>query len=193
MKRIIPIILILLSLSSVSYSEPTPTLQYLINEPVSMLDWGLFQLNNKLNEISVGYDDGKKFKTITLNTIVLYNFEKNTIIINSHPKELYYVIDGKKNAKQLCKDIATNIRATLVISPNPPFESFFSILLIDTLFSHRGYTKSDRPKDTAIELMDIMEIYTSLSYREKDDNMQEKAPQIKCKSPLKSNETYYSE
>jgi len=49
-KKCIPIVVLVLLIITVGISkaEPTPTLQYLMDTPVSMLDFGIYRLDNLL-------------------------------------------------------------------------------------------------------------------------------------------------
>ena len=51
--KCIPIVVFLLFISvGISKAEPTPTISYLMNTPVSMLDFGIYKLETLLNEES---------------------------------------------------------------------------------------------------------------------------------------------
>jgi len=57
MKKFLLSVLFILLVSTNVYCEPDKTFQYLINEPVSLLDLGIFRLNQKLLYLSEGLNN----------------------------------------------------------------------------------------------------------------------------------------
>ena len=79
-KKCIPIVLFLLFISvGTSKAEPTPTISYLMNTPVSMLDFGIFKLNTRFESYSDKLRIGKTEPLIT----VEYEWDSNRIEIIS--------------------------------------------------------------------------------------------------------------
>lgn len=195
MKRVFSAVVVLLSIASVSYAEPTPAIKYLMSKPLSLMDWGLHHLDEHLKDMYISFyldTDESKLKTAQLKTTVDYNWEKNRIVINSNPAGVSFVMGAKEPARKLCSEIVKKIRAELKIDSENPAVTPESSFAVDKFFSHSGYRLPDEPKKLVDELLSIIEINTSLSYWAKTDNASGKASQLSCKTPLMSNEAHYS-
>jgi hypothetical protein len=119
--------------SGICKAEPDSTIKYLMNEPISMLEWGLFRLEQNLKRTSREYKAN-------------YYQDINRIYIE-------YMFDNKlqdlHRAKDACKNVFIEIRSA-VASP----------LIFNHSFSHSMHYKfKNEPTDLAEKLMAITEIY----------------------------------
>jgi len=71
--NIILFLAILLSFAGISHAEQTNTIKYLVNEPLTLLDLGLFRLNRMVNEdpygranVTFDWENNKIFIHITI-------------------------------------------------------------------------------------------------------------------------------
>jgi hypothetical protein len=88
---IILFLTILLSFAGISHAEQTNTIKYLVNEPLTLLDLGLYRLNRLVNEdpygranVTFDWENNK----ITINITILEHFV-NTRINMKNEKEAY--------------------------------------------------------------------------------------------------------
>ncbi len=56
-KNIILFLTILVSFAGISHAEQTNTIKYLVNEPLTLLDLGLYRLNRLVNEDPYGKEN----------------------------------------------------------------------------------------------------------------------------------------
>src|SRR2546427_13041601 len=88
MKILIPILL-LFYLASQSYAEPSPTVRKLMNEPVSLFEYGLYKLEKRLESIDFsdehyGYNNPENrllSQPKSTSSEVYYEWGRNRIII----------------------------------------------------------------------------------------------------------------
>ena len=93
-------------------ANPSPPIRRLMHEPVSMLDWGLYQLAQDLNE-------GMKVRMEKLQILgdtsaallsVRYNFERDLIEVwMMVPPDLAF----KQEPKELCRQAVSGLRTDL--------------------------------------------------------------------------------
>lgn len=103
-------------------AEPSSDISTLMNRQISLLDWGLFRLEQSLNEtdhdvfVSYGWDENE----ITIGTIS-----------DPHSK-----IESMEIAKRDCDEIFSDFDAKLLIWDGEDF----SFCQICNFFTHNGYT-----------------------------------------------------
>jgi len=179
-------------------SEPTPAFQYLMNEPVSMMDWGLYQLGNLIDGQSINW---KMQDEKPLLTYVKYNWDLNKIQIFIE----YGLVIGsgieKKKIKDSIIEIIDKIRNLLTgkhhnIDPNDSSLAY--------QFKHDGYASKKRVKNLGRKLCQNTEIIiqvlkatvrpmpgtpsktiTTINYSEK--------PYLECHAPLLGKEIFWKE
>jgi len=149
---------------NVADAEPSSNMHYLMNEPVSMMDWGLLNIDRSLQA------DGRLSKYG--NTITYYDWDKNRIIIDM-------AITGatsKEQAKEWCRDIVSQIRTFLGINERDG-KPFFSRSYLYNYFSHEGFHKNTEPEGLDKELDIIAIIQVRILYKGN-------AESVKCEAPL---------
>ncbi|MDB4265055.1 hypothetical protein N9893_03215 [bacterium] len=141
-----------LFLFEICRAEPDSTIQYLMNEPVTMLEWGLFRLEQHLNRTPQGL---KVNYYPEINRIRI----EHEIGFNNKFKDLYW-------AKDACKHVFKAIRS-LAGSP----------LIYKHSFHHSmHYRLKNEPKDLDKKLMAITEIYVVAHYGDKNSSVMCTAP-----------------
>ena len=182
-KKFIPIaVLILFIIIGSSKAEPTSTISYLMNTPVSMLDFGIYKLESRLFEMRESWAIAKFEPTVQ----VQYRYDLNRIIIL-----LRYAIFKKDDIKDIQK-IDIKHRITMMIKSlktlgfalnSEGIPSPFENSVMELYFGHVGYEIKGEPKNIGKELDQITEIYVEF-FNGKE--------WIKCKSPLIGNTMYWS-
>jgi len=128
-------------------AEPSETIKYLINEPASLFDLGLYRLNKELLKVSIGCTakDAPLVRSISAE----YNWELNRIEIN-----IRYIYGAKKLPQNLKKIITYDINQqknylNIDSSTGKPFgqQSY-----LKKYFTHLGYKNKDMPKDLGKKL-----------------------------------------
>jgi hypothetical protein len=139
---------------SMAEAEPNPNIKYLMNDSVSMLDWGLYRIEKDVEatlEDPAGY--GLNTDTI-IDSSPVYDWDKNRIIVGVHVSKAISL----EQAKSWCRKIVRMVRTTLNVSPDTgePFPSLDQNGgALYSFFSHAGYTKKSEPKGLSKELDNI--------------------------------------
>ena len=182
MKRLILISLmttVLVVASSECRAEPTPAVNYLMNTPVSMFDFGISHLEAKLNDTlrSNGYKGLAS---------VVYQWNTNKISINLFPTvqgKKYTLtpspgvfldfeplnLTNEKEAKEQCKYFVAIVRDHLGINtrtgkPLATEKEPLSLLQLYFSRAHAGYIHKAEPKNLFGEIDNITEISVSIGY-----------------------------
>ena len=181
-KKCIPIVVFLLFIAvGVSKAEPTPSVQLLMNIPVSIFEFGIYTLENRLFEMRESWAIINNKPTVT----VQYNYDLNRITIR-----LIYLITKKDEIKVIqgteIKPHITKVIKSLKTfgfsldeqgNPGPGEHS-----AMELYFHHEGYTLKKMPKNIGKELDKITEIYVMFYGGKK---------RFKCRSPLIGNKIYW--
>lgn len=158
MKKCIPIVVFLLFIAvGISKAEPTPTVSYLMNTPVSMLDFGMFKLNTLLNDESAKLMISKTKPTIGVD----YDWDSNRIkiiILYYSKKELNEVHDMKKEITLLIEQIKGAYFQYEHKAGKPTRARKFGVSMIDRCFTPPGFVSAVQPKNLVEELDKIIEI-----------------------------------
>lgn len=164
-------------------AEPTPTVRYLMKEPMSLWDKGMIQLRDHLKN-----DPSSRLLYVT----VEYDWDANRIRIGA--VELGQEALSATEAKPWCKRTLESLRAALWVHwyPDPTTgEPVVTGSMIPKFFWHEGYTTKPRPPDNlADELHSITElsaVYTGIL----PDNQGTKI--FTCRSPLLSDKVLFEE
>lgn len=150
--------------SGICKAEPDSTIKYLMNEPVSMLDWGLFQLEKRLEAglsdvCSVDYEPVSN--RIRIERII--GFDKK--------------LPDIEWAKSECKSAVIGIR--VIADQTVAFKSDFYHRLGSSRFKRE-------PENLAEMLMKVTEIRIVVFYRGT-------TKPIRCMGPLLGEDIYFKE
>lgn len=134
-------------------AEPDSKVKYLMDEPVSMFDFGLFRLEMLFREHLIGDYESE----------VSYNWDRNLIEIKNEPGTTE-ILKNKNEAKNWCKLYISSVRAVMTL---PQYDFFFT---------HYGYARKNRPENLYNHFRKIIEISTLVLY--KGGSVKAKAPLI---------------
>ena len=184
MKKVIVFFVIVFFISVPNVSgEPSKTIQYLMNEPVSMFDWGIYKLEKYFsNRIDIYSKNKKNIDIAFYSAEVEYEWENNRIV-------LFSMIDykGKKlsidKEKAYCKEFINYIKNILYASKK---EKWRKSLGISSYFTHNTFSKSNKPSQFVNNIENITKI---IVYVKHVDEIH--ANYIKSKSKLLENSIYY--
>lgn len=140
-------------MAGVCNAEPDSTIKYLIDEPVSMLDYGIARMERMIPPPVNG------------NVSVSYSWEENRIIISvdfiPHRQDPYNPpYKDKEEAKNKIKEYLKKLKIFLKTT------SFNEVY-----FNHAGYRSPNEPKDLDSKLKNITEIkfYTTYGKPKSDE------------------------
>ncbi len=117
-------------LQSLIFAAPSPTMQYLINEPLSMLDMGLYKLETYLNKGMKGhFSSSEELSTKLIRTTadLDYNYSKDMIVVHH-----FFTIDSQAD-EMSCKKIIKATKSAINLE-------------IWTAFKHNGFIRNSEPK-----------------------------------------------
>lgn len=153
--------------SEICKAEPDKTIQYLMNEPVSMFDLGLYLLEKELES------------TLKSEYIVTYLPKTNEISIKN-PADLSELMPDIQQAKEKCKLKIKNVRT--VAQPIVFFDSF------GRSFLYTGKQESIDLNDLIKNLMNITKLELLTPY-----GVEEHYNSVFCTAPLIGSEIYFKE
>jgi hypothetical protein len=142
-------------------AEPSRAVQFLMQEPVSMMDWGLKNIEDHLYRNRAVLTENEtswfaKEPSITVD----YLWEKNTIQISI---TLHTTEKTQQTSKRMfdirshIKLMVTFLRGTLTMKP------------YDAFFRHKGFRSKESPEDLSGELSEMTELIVSV--RDGDSNI----------------------
>jgi hypothetical protein len=127
-----------MTLSTQAKAEPSAEVQTLMNRPVSMLDWGLYHLEDLF------FKDGHK-------VFINYNWDENTIVIGYFMHGAFKSSSSMEEVEDFCKTKYNDFDSVLTILNGqniiPEFCSWCQF------FSHNGWT-SDSLRGATEKLKD---------------------------------------
>jgi len=158
---------VLLGLVSISHAEPSPSVRYLMNEPVTLFDWGIVRLYEYLDEYTAHY-----LKTSSVQDIystVSYDSSRNNIVIslvvtrqaeqaNESPESV------RLSSGDICKTIIQTLRREFLTDSDRHVRRSSGIY---RFFGHIGFKGKDEPIGSFEEIEKITVINVSI-YSDKD-------------------------
>ena len=150
MKRIVVFTrAVLLLFPLLAVAEPTPAIEYLMREPVTLFDLGMLKLDQALVDLNV-QGVGR------MSTIIAYDWDKNRIKIGA--ATLFNKGRTTQAAKKGCTEALEKVKSRLGINPSTGKPLLPNLLLVSDFFSHSGFGKRGEPKNLARELHSIVEL-----------------------------------
>lgn len=172
-KSILPVLLLLLWIQNV-FADPNKTAQFLMNDPISLLDFGSYKLEN---EIKV-HRNSLVIKHNPPHTVFVdYNWEENKIEI-----KLSYGDVGNPPKAEIKKEIIAIVGALKkILGVTPAGKTYHKdgFSSVPEFFSHKGYISKDRPKDVEKEI-DLLVEFKVVYY------VQNYSRYFECRNPLMS-------
>ncbi len=175
------IILSILLIPIKTYAEPSSSVTYLMNEPFSLFDWGLYKLEDSLKDT--------KFKDLHLifRTLSSVDYEWNKNVINItltiYPS---YSSLSKGDPKKICRSALTSIKERYGFGWEKDIRFLVSI---KRFFQHKGYEKKDEPKTLMEDLEAMTKITVQVLASETDKPAFSK--QASCISRLLEEEIFF--
>lgn len=167
------IFLILITVSFLTHAEPSRTFSYLMNEPLTLFEWGMYRLEKYTSLVKF-----KDLDLITSNSNTSYDWEKNRLLIEVRVF-LKYGSLKKMPSNEVCKNATNEIREAF--STQYPKE-IRKITGISKFFEHEGFVNNSKPNN----LMEEVENSTNISIRvlaSKTDTVPFDS-KVSCESPL---------
>lgn len=160
-------VLFLIVASSNANAEPSSAIKYLMKEPVSLLEWGMFNLENHI----------KTFKPISEKVGICY-FQN----VEYDATENIVIIHGWLNAKQADKDEIIKLCEKAIST----YKTILCPMKIATpsglycdyslrYFSHNGWKSSSEPGNLFQEIEKITNIYIKVNCPKNDKNIPDAA------------------
>lgn len=135
-----------------AHADPNTTAQFLMNDPVSLLDFGIYRLEN---EIKI-HRDTLVIKHKPPHTVFVdYNWEENKIEI-----KLAYGDVSNPPMAEIKKEIITILGALkkiLGVSPTGKAYHKDGFSNVPEYFSHKGYISQNRPQNVEKEIDQLVE------------------------------------
>jgi len=173
----------LFPLAETCSAEPTPTIKYLMKEPITMLDWAMYKLALYLNqELRDRYLN--KVSKFAPRITVHYNADSDKIHISA--SMLYKKFHTKEEARTYCEGIVKYIRGLLVFKQGKaksPVSPVAPRTTLGSYFGQHGQHHKNRPKNIEGELSKSTELIAVV--KDKFDQ-----PVI-CKAPLVGSEIMF--
>ena len=149
-KNIILFLAILLSFAGIAHAEQTNTIRYLVSEPLTLLDLGIYRLNRLVNEDPYGSAN------------VTYDWENNKIIIHitilEHFVHTRRDVNSKKEAYVLVSRMVNSLRTKLGVNyQTGEIDSGYTSLEKCFRPVHGGKKKNE-PESLKEDLFDMIEI-----------------------------------
>lgn len=186
-KQLVMASLFTLLANSTAYAEPSRSVIYLMNEPLTLWDYGIDRTSESLKDLMLLPSREKYFAS------VYYVPESNQLTISASPPFDIKNMTARKSksvkeAKILCKNMIDGIRYELGVdamkgTASNPY-SKYSALCIH--FSHDGFKSPNEPSNLCNELDSITTIRAYVETTEA-------ANMIRCEGSLVSNNVLYSE
>ena len=196
------ILLLVLILPAVASGEPTETPKYLMSEPMSLMDWGIYQADKKMESFKVLNNLKPDFFSIHyMGGSARYDGNENRIVLSG-------MFEGNGTQDE-CTENLRKLKSAVVdytwdrpwqwktgelsvgvmefwdsVTPEKQREAAERVL--DELFRHgAGYQGRGRPDDVGKQLIHITIIEAHIAIRQIDAPMLEF---VTCKSTFKSSE-----
>jgi hypothetical protein len=168
-------------------AEPSPTVRYLTGESVSLLEWGIFRLETRVQAFI--WDD-LDTKTQSQRASVKYDWDKNQLTVNLaiYPR---YPNFEKSTPKEICGSLMGQMKYYFGVAPGPAEVSraMRNLYGIGTYFRHQYFVKANAPKtlDEDMETITTLEIDVMASKNDQPPFQ----TMISCSSDLLKTEIRY--
>ncbi len=168
-------LLFVLMLPAVALGEPTETTKYLMSEPMSLMDWGIYQASKKMESLkdhNIAF-----FSTHYMGGYAQYDWDENKITLIG-----MFLGNGTQDE---CKENLSKLKGAFAdFTLDEKEQRKVAEGVLNGLFSHKsGYQRKDRPSDVGKQLIHItiveVHIINKFDYEQSD---------VKCKSTFKSSE-----
>jgi hypothetical protein len=132
-------------LAGIAAAEPDSMVNYLMNEPYTLFDFGMRRINEDLHKYPIPNSEREAYKTAR------YNWDRNRI-------EVVLVLMETKDseeAEKYCRAWVKHYRPRLYVN------------ILGGAFTHRGFRRKEQPEHIGQKMCDITEIKCVAPYKEK--------------------------
>jgi hypothetical protein len=176
----------LLLVPAVSYTEPSGSVRYLMTESVSTLDFGLYQLGNRLTQAKVTVSGMTEPADLSANA--QYDWDRNRIVVYlsvfSNSRAVKTV-----TAKDLCRAAINNARMYSGVDPSKG-SPYPQMQTAAALFQPQAFAKKNAPEHLSDEILGIIEFRAHVYIVTEKGTL---APNLTCEGRLLSTETMFAE
>ena len=172
----------------VCQAEPTASIKYLMNEPVTMLDWGIYRMGNALR--TAGYVEFLEIDGMRPNIHAHYEASFNSIVIEV-TSPIIEDTDSQKRAKEWCSSVIEQSRVNFGINKETGKASSAQGSHIRRFFQSEGPQRTNQPENLGNELDRITALVVFARFREKGSKASPRT--IRCNAPLLGTEVRFSE
>jgi hypothetical protein len=135
-------------------AEPSSSIQFLMREPVSMMDWGIKNIEDHLHRHGALFIQSEKTPFEPVPTVsVVYDWEENQIQISiglRTSEQCQKTSQGISDIRSHVEWVVKYLRGSLTMKP------------YDAFFRHRGFRSKDSPQNLEAELMGLTELVVSV-------------------------------
>lgn len=175
------LLLFLLFFSGHLYAEPSKTTKYLMNDSLSMLEWGIFKIDNVLNT-----EKYPELDSVTRNSFdTTYDWDSNELTIKAVVYPSYEKLKKIGN-KEACRLVLSSLKTRFGYHFRDSKVNFLSIA---NYFKHKGFYKREEPdtfsKDIEKMTRLTVKIYSSETNKPNFDRQSE------CTSKFLESEVYF--
>ena len=156
--------------SGACLAGPDATARFLMNDPISAMDFGIYQLQQMVQR-----NAEPKLNNATESFVVGYNLDSNRITVSTYllPQRQW---PDRASAKAVCKGLFSRIRATLGVNPLTGKGILGGHSIVATLFVHAGYADKRKPNDFAKKIDQLVRLKASVPIIG--------GKELKCQAPL---------
>lgn len=144
------LLMVLLPMSDSARAEPTDTVRGLMDSPVSMLDWGIYNLQEQVNRCI------ETFTGDDWSADVRYEWDTNRIVIRV--MDLIREPTDEANAMWWCTLLLEETRSCLGVDRTTGKPISGDRTFVEGFFKHSGYVLEGRQIDLGLQLDKIVEI-----------------------------------
>lgn len=172
--RVIVLLVFFMVIPTIGYGEPSAAVRYLMDEPVTMFDWGLYRLRRIVDQF--------KFENLDLDNLqsyINYDWDQNSLRIVFYAQTKDRV--DKTSAKKICETITAKISSTF--GGEIKDKELRRNISIATLFEHGVFENRDKPDNFVEKIEKITKIEVNVFTR-KTINSPASKKILFCSSPL---------
>lgn len=167
-------------------AEPSKSVAYLMNEPVTLFDRGLSELSKRVDESLLLEEFPELIKQ--LNAWAKYDWNANAIIINGTVYQKNATLESTTPSR-LCERVIGRMKNNLGYGEQNFLK--FGIGGLAPFFNHVGYTSKNEPVTLEKDIAGITSM--KISVFSSENNEAPFAKRVTCVSNLTTSEIFYSD
>ena len=169
--------LILIVIPLMAHAEPTKTINWLMNEPISLFDWGIYKTDKKLAELKIA---SSAFTAEFFAGSAAYDWDANRI-------RLRVLLYGKGTEAECLANLKVAKAGFLSFTWTEKSQLRAAAIVFQDLFSHEGgYKSKGTPVDIGDEIAKIATIEVDIFVKGSDNSYE---PKAKCQADFRSSAT----